>query len=268
MAVIVAPEPIDRPHGVPLTLPGDDLRGRDFRRILLIKLSAVGDVVQTMPVLNKLRARYPEARIDWLTVPAIAELLRPNAKISNVITFARDDWRQPWRLEPYASAARLAAQLRAARYDLVLDLQGQFRSGADRPRHRRAGAHRLRPAARAGVGGLGAQAARGGAQARLARRPRRRLARLHAFHSVADARYARGRPLSRVSSPMLGLDDGPADFSFPLPPAADGRIDALLRRHGITGGDLVVMAPSANWETKRWNGEKFAAVARHFLERG
>jgi predicted lipopolysaccharide heptosyltransferase III len=257
----------DRPDGVPLTLPGDDLRGRTFARILLIKLSAVGDVVQTMPVLNKLRARYPAARIDWLTVPAIAELLRPNPKISNVIIFARDDWRQPWRLKPYASAARLAEQLRAARYDLVLDLQGQFRSGViarvtgapvrigfGRPRAQawEASARKLPDEARKHAW----QGAREGAW----------LAYTHFIPLPTLDMHAVDRYLGVV--PMLELDDGPADFTFPLPLAADGRVDALLRRHGIAGGELVVMAPSANWETKRWNGEKFAAVARHFLDRG
>ena len=48
---------------------------QDFRKILLIKLSAVGDVVHTIPVLNKLRRRYPSARIDWLVTPAIAEMI-------------------------------------------------------------------------------------------------------------------------------------------------------------------------------------------------
>ena len=57
---------------------GTDLRDRDFRKILLIKLSAVGDVVHTIPVLNKLRRRYPAAQLDWLLTPAIAELLRHN----------------------------------------------------------------------------------------------------------------------------------------------------------------------------------------------
>ena len=52
-----------------------DLKSRDFHKILLIKLSAVGDVVQTFPLLNKLRQRYPAARLDWLVKPSIAELL-------------------------------------------------------------------------------------------------------------------------------------------------------------------------------------------------
>ena len=48
------------------------LSTRDFGKILLIKLSAVGDVVHTFPVLNKLRRRYPAAQIDWLVSSPIA----------------------------------------------------------------------------------------------------------------------------------------------------------------------------------------------------
>ena len=124
-----------------------DLKTRDFQRILLIKLSAVGDVLHTIPVLNKLRKRYPAARIDWLAAPEIAELLRHHPGISNVIEFARGEWSEPWRLRPFANTGRLAANLRATRYDLVIDMHGQFRTavfavatgapvriGFDRPR--------------------------------------------------------------------------------------------------------------------------------------
>ncbi len=51
------------------------LRTAEFRRILLIKFSALGDVVHSIPVLNKLRRRYPSAEIDWLVRPAFAELI-------------------------------------------------------------------------------------------------------------------------------------------------------------------------------------------------
>ena len=65
----------------------DELRRREFRKILLIKLSAVGDVVHTLPVLNKLRRRYPNAQIDWLVTPAIGELLRHHPALNSVIDF-------------------------------------------------------------------------------------------------------------------------------------------------------------------------------------
>src|SRR5947209_220053 len=106
-----------------------DLRRKRFERILLIKPSAVGDVIHTLPVLAKLRARYPTARIDWLLAPHIAELVRHHPALSNVLIFARNDFARvgrDWRAA--AGLFRLFASIWQARYDLVIDLHGQFRS--------------------------------------------------------------------------------------------------------------------------------------------
>jgi heptosyltransferase I len=248
-------------------VPADDLRSRDFRKILLIKLSALGDVVHTFPVLNKLRRRYPAARIDWLVTPGIGELLRHNPAITNVIAFARDDRSAPWRLAPYAAALRLVAQLRAVEYDLVIDLQGQLRSaffaftsgapvriGFDKPR------------------------------ADIWKTLSRTIpdeARKHAWQGAREGSWLAytdhmalptldQHPVERYLgiSPMLGLDDGAPDFSFPLPQEANARIDGLLDYYEIAKAKLVVMAPGTNWETKAWRPEAFADAARHFLEKG
>jgi heptosyltransferase I len=248
-------------------VPADDLRSRDFRKILLIKLSALGDVVHTFPVLNKLRRRYPAARIDWLVTPGIGELLRHNPAITNVIAFARDDRSMPLRLAPYIAAARLVAQLRAAEYDLVIDLQGQLRSaffaftsgapvriGFDKPR------------------------------ADVWKTLSRTIpleARKHAWQGARERSWLAYtdhialptldmHPVERYLGigPMLGLDDGAPDSSFPIPKDANARIDALLASRQIDQAKLVVMAPGTNWETKAWRPEAFAEVARHFLEKG
>ena len=76
---------LSRPTGAGSTVQPADLRKRDFRKILLIKLSAVGDVVQTIPLLNKLRRRYPGAQLDWLATPAVAELLQQNPAVSSCV---------------------------------------------------------------------------------------------------------------------------------------------------------------------------------------
>ena len=67
---------------------------------------------------------------------------------------------------------------------------------------------------------------------------------------------------------LLGFEQGAPDFSFPIPPAAQTRIDAMLRSRGVTGAPLLVMAPGTIWETKHWRSEGFAEVARHFMSRG
>src|SRR5580693_1922365 len=105
------------------------IASREFKRILLIKPSAAGDVIHTLPVLVKLRARYPQARIDWLLTPAIAELIRHHPAVSNVLLFARNDltrFGRSWSAT--AGLFKLLHAIRRARYDLVVDLHGQFRS--------------------------------------------------------------------------------------------------------------------------------------------
>ena len=68
--------------------------------------------------------------------------------------------------------------------------------------------------------------------------------------------------------PLLGLDDGAADFSFPIPREATNRIDALMDYYGIANKKLAVLAPGTIWETKQWRSDGFAEVARHFLHKG
>ena len=181
----------------------------DFSKILLIKLSAVGDVVHTIPVLNKLRRRYPAAQIDWLVTPPIAELLRYHPAITNVIEFAREEWQSPWRLTPFATYARLGRKLARGR---LRSRRRHARPAAHRTAdvcNRRAGARRFRPAAPGGVVGFRPRVPAACAQARLAGSAGRKLARLHAPHPGTDARCARRRSLShRRADPGPGRRPG------------------------------------------------------------
>jgi len=247
--------------------PADDLRRRDFERILLIKLSALGDVVHTLPLLNKLRARYPKARIDWLIASDFAEFIQDNGAVNNVIAFSRDQWTTPWRAAPYIGAARLAATLRAARYDLVLDLQGQLRSAAfafacgapvrigfDRPR-----ADIWKTLSRKIPNEAKKHAWQGA----------RELSWLAYTHHIALATLDL-HPVERylAVAPLLGLDDGAPDFSLPIPAEAKTRIDGLLDYYEAGRKRLAVVAPGTNWDTKAWRSDHFAEVARHLLQKG
>src|SRR3989442_10521930 len=105
------------------------LRTTNFSRILLIKPSALGDVVHTIPVLVKLRARYPRARIDWLITPENAEVVRHHPALSNVVLFARRDFsKRGHRWRARLVFLDLLRQIRRAKYDLIIDMHGQVRS--------------------------------------------------------------------------------------------------------------------------------------------
>ncbi|HEY7299850.1 MAG TPA: glycosyltransferase family 9 protein [Xanthobacteraceae bacterium] len=249
-----------------MRLDAEQLRSREFQRILLIKLSAVGDVIHTIPVLNKLRRRFPSARIDWLVTPGIAELLRHHPSISNVLLFDREQWSAPWSI--FRSLARLGSELKSRNYDLVIDMHGQFRTAAltlataapvrigfPRPRTRIwAASNRTLPAQARKHAWKGA---REGAW----------IAYTHFIPLPTLDRHAVDRYLG--VGPMLGLDDEPGDFAFPIPPAASERIDSFIRQHEPAGCTrLLTIAPGTVWETKHWRSEGFAEVARHFLRKG
>jgi lipopolysaccharide heptosyltransferase I len=239
-----------------------------FERIFLIKPSAVGDVIHTLPVLVKLRARYPDARIDWLLTPAIAELVRHQPALSNVVLFHRHCFSRLGRSWCATTGFfRLLSAIREARYDLVIDLHGQFRSalftwasgapvriGFDRPQKRRRGdgdRRLVKEAYRHGWTG-----AREGAW--IAYSHRIAIPRLD-VHAVDRYLWL---------APLLGLDEGPADFQLHVPSEAKARVERLLTLANLRARPFAVLVPGTMWETKHWLVERFVEVGRHLQRSG
>ena len=101
--------------------------------ILIIRLSAIGDVVMASPLIRALRARYPQARIVWLAQPEVRDLLSAHPELDEVIVWPRGEWRRLWRERRYLTWWRevrgFVRRLRALRPDLAIDLQGLLKSG-------------------------------------------------------------------------------------------------------------------------------------------
>ena len=245
------------------------LRSAEFSRVLLIKPSALGDVVHTLPVLVKLRARYPRARIDWLITPENAEVVRYHPALSNVLLFARRDFsKRGRRWRAFLSFVDLLKQIRRAKYELVIDMHGQVRSafftlisgarvriGFDRPIKRGvtiSAEHDLK-----NVPNHGWRGAREGSW----------IAYTHRIPIPTLDVHAIDRYL--WVAPLLGLDDNPPDLTIHLSPEASDRVNRLLEEHDVPASKpLVVLVPGTIWETKHWTIEGFAGVARQFLQDG
>jgi lipopolysaccharide heptosyltransferase I len=244
-----------------------DLRNQEFSRILLIKPSAVGDVIHALPVLVKLRERYPAARIDWMLTPQNAELVKDHPALSNVVLFARQAYARPWRdLSSPVDFVAMLARLREANYDLVIDLHGQFRSGAfalvtaaptrigfDRPRTRVLNASRKLPEHAMKHAWKGAR--EGAWVAYTHRIP------IPTLDAHAIDRYM-------WLGEMLGFAPGRPDTTVPVSAEARERVARLLGEHGLGARPLLLLTPGTVWETKHWLPENFAAVGRHFLSIG
>lgn len=245
-----------------------DIRSREFRRILIIKPSALGDVVHTLPVLVKLRARYPKARIDWLVTPENADLIRHHPDLSNVILFPRRDFsRFGWSWFAVLGPMGLLAKLRRGNYDLVIDLHGQFRSavftlatgapvriGFDRPRGRIRAAQAETPGQVPGHHGW--SGAREGAW----------LAYTHWIRIPTLDVHAVDRYL--WLGPILGLDDQAPDLRIHVGADAPAQVETLLQSCGLGGKPVAVLVPGTVWETKHWHTEGFAHVGRYLRSAG
>ena len=245
------------------------LQSAEFARILLIKPSALGDVVHTIPVLVKLRARYPHARIDWLITPENAEVVRHHPALSNVVLFARRDFSKPGqRSRAMLGFFLLLKQIRRAKYDLVVDMHGQVRSalfalisgarvriGFDRPikfSRTISVEHDLR-----NVPSHGWRGAREGFW----------IAYTHRIPIPTLDVHAIDRYLWVGS--LLGFNDEPPDLAIHLSAETVRNVEQLLKQHGVSGSKpLVVLVPGTIWETKHWTIDGFAGVARHFLREG
>src|SRR5262245_66512669 len=90
----------------------------DARRIALVKPSALGDVVHSLPVLTALRARFPAARITWVINSAYEPLIRNHPDLTDALPFDREAFRGGiWK--PLRYVVSFAAELRRRRFDLV-----------------------------------------------------------------------------------------------------------------------------------------------------
>jgi heptosyltransferase I len=242
------------------------LCSQNFSRILLIKPSALGDVVHTIPVLPKLRARFPTARIDWLITPQNAGLVRHHPDLSGVVLFDRQKigkFGRSWSAT--TKPLRLLKQLWQARYELVIDLHGQMRSalitlatgapvriGFDRPirRTRRVSEHHaLRNFPRHGWAG-----AREGSW--IAYSHRIPIPRLD-IHAIDRYLWLK---------PILGLDDSPIDSRIYLSAESEAVAEQLLEQFGSQ--QFGALVPGTLWETKHWDPERFAEVGRWLKKQG
>jgi heptosyltransferase-1 len=101
-------------------------------RILVIRLSAIGDVVMASGLIPALREIAPGAHIAWVVEPAATPLLRHNPRLDEVIVLPRGEWQALWRARrPVALVQSVLAfrrELKARRFDLAIDAQGLLKS--------------------------------------------------------------------------------------------------------------------------------------------
>jgi heptosyltransferase-1 len=203
----------------------DDLRTLTADRICVIKPSAFGDVIQTLPLLPALRARFPQAEISWVINRELEGLLQGHPDLNNIITFERKGSLRDWR--------RLARKLRRGKFDLVFDLQGLLRTGF------------MTMATSAPVR-VGLETTREGS---------------HLACNIILPDTGKNIPAHtrywRVAE-ALGVGDLPRRTIIHTAPEDHSWSDAALES---LSGPILALHPGARWATKLWPVENFAVVA-------
>ncbi len=203
-------------------------------RIALLKPSALGDIIHSLPVLTALRRRYPHAHITWIVNRAYEPLLRGHRDLDDILPFDRRASHRGWR-----AAARswlgFLRELRRRRFDLAIDLQGLFRTA-------------LMMAATGAKRRIGLSTAREGATWTYT--DVIPVADFNAIHAV-DRCW-------RVAE-ALGVGDAPKEFHIPIAAKARRWAEAATRGYPRP---WLMLGPGARWITKRWPPEHFAALAR------
>ena len=208
-------------------------------RILLIKPSALGDIVHTLPILGLLKRRWPDAQVSWLVGSAFAGLLEGHPLLHEVVRFDRKRFSKAW-WNPAAlvELVKFGRGLREHHFDLVIDLQGLLRSGFT--------AKIARSPVRVGFANA------------------REMAWVFYTHRVPVAsleQHALERYL--LVTDALGCGRESIEFRFPL----NDEDRAAARQ--LTNGAVryAVLIPGTNWPTKRWPVERFAALVEPIKSR-
>lgn len=98
-------------------------------RILIVRTSSLGDLVHMLPAISDIAQHVPEAMIDWIVEESFAEIPAWHPAVRQVLQVAHRRWRKAWWSAPVrAERQALAARLRAARYDIILDMQALLKS--------------------------------------------------------------------------------------------------------------------------------------------
>lgn len=215
-----------------------------IRRILVVRVDLLGDVVLSLPAVRALRRAYPDARIDFLALRSTAPILRDEPEVNSVIEFDPHVWRRPGNLlkrKTWGEALRMLRRLRGARYDLAVCISGDIGSILTRL----SGAKRRVGYAEEAYPGLLTEAVPGG---------RYRERKHEVEYVLALARAAGG-----VVMP------GDELLHLRVNPEAEVEVARRLRRArqelGASGPLVAIHAGARNGQAKRWPPTHIAALA-------
>lgn len=220
---------MDSPRSV---LNIESSRGRSRPRILIVRLSAFGDVIHGIPTLCALREAIPNAFIGWLVEGRMGDLLEDHPALDELIKVPRRFWKSPRQLW------RMRGRLRALQFDTAIDLQCLTKS-----------------AMAAWLSGARRRIGKSGDDGReLSPWFHNELVEPGGKH-VIEHYLGMLRPLG-ISAPAVRFD---------LRESADDArvVEQFLRERGLAGRRFALLNPGAGWPSKMWPTVRYGAMARY-----
>mgnify|MGYP001161942426 CR=1 FL=1 len=220
-------------------------------KILIVKLSAIGDVIHTLPALTALRRHYPDAQIDWLVEHPAADLVRGHDALNRVLVWRRREFVGLWKEGRVLAAAgfflRQLRELRLSRYDLVVDFQALLKSSL--------WVFLARGRRKAGFG------------PGMEHSENSHLFLNDRVPAVSMEVHALDRGLKLLQA--LGIPVSEVRYDLPIGAEHEQEAATLLVENGI-GPDqrLIAINPVAKWPTKLWPPERFRELADRLMESG
>lgn len=218
-------------------------------KILIVKLSAIGDVVHTLPALNALRRFRPRAHITWLVEEAAADLVIGHQALDRVLISRRKSWLRGLRTVQWrrhvAEAATFVRRLRDSRYDIVLDFQAALKGAAL--------IAMTRAERKIGFG------------AGMEHQEHSYLVLNERIPKVSMEIHALRRSLMLLEA--IGVPCPQIEYHLPVDEPSRRAAGRLLAPQSPGNARIpVAINPMAKWETKLWPAERFAMVADRLIQ--
>lgn len=239
-----------------------------FNSILIVRLSAMGDIIHTLPAAVALRQAFPDATLGWLVEERWAELLctpryprsgprspqRP--LVDRVHSVNIREWRRALvSFKTWQQMTVASSDLRGTQYDAAIDFQGAIRSAL------------LARWSRAAILYGDAQPRENAANMFYTRKV---VLQANGTHVVQQAQALAQAVIAPAAAfPMdASTRTAEAQVEFPVDPDAEQEIEQKIA--GLTAdiNDFMILNPGAGWGAKMWPAERYAQVAKEFAKDG
>jgi heptosyltransferase I len=206
------------------------------RRILIIKLGSIGDVVHTMPALADLKQSFPQAEIDWLVESKARVILTGNPWLHEVVEIDTHKWRRSWSIATLGEMRRIASKLKGRRYDVALDFQGLWKSAV--------------------LGKVSGARKLVGFDRTTLKEPGCRMFYDEQIKPAPAVRHVIDIYKELLRS--LGVTPGPHRFHLSVSREDEQTIAQQLSSRQVH--DFVILNPGGGWDTKNWAPENYALL--------